>query len=65
MQVLTTHSFELTYDELLKIIEVYVLEQDPVMNNLIASIKKNKSIYIDNMSISSSSKIYLRILKKA
>ena len=64
MQTSTTHSFELTYDELLKIIEVYVLEQDPSSSYLIPRSRKSKSIYIDNMSVSPSSKIYLRTVKK-
>ena len=65
METVTTHSFELTYEELLKIIEIYVLEQDPAMNTFMSRLKKEKSIHRDNMSISPSSRIYLRISKKA
>lgn len=64
MKTVTTHSFELTYDQLLKMLEIYILKQDPTLGNLVMQLKENKSICVDNMSISPSSRIYLRISKK-
>lgn len=66
MKSTTTHSFELTYDELLRIIEKYIIKEDSSKNSFVTrTARKNKSICIDNMSISESSRIYLRIIKKA
>ena len=56
MKSTTTHSFELTYDELLRIIEKYIIKEDSSKNSFVTrTARKNKSICIDNMSISESS----------
>jgi hypothetical protein len=64
MQTITTHSFELSYDDLLKILETYILEQDPTMTDFITGLEKDKSIYLDNRPVPSNSKIYFRVAKK-